>query len=156
MEAICVMQGDVKGEVTFKQNTFNGLVKINGCLYNLPKGNHGLHVHEFGDMSNGCTSAGEHLNPHHKTHGAPFSRERHLGDLGNVYSSGALVTRFEKFDNQISLFNKYNVLGRSLVVHALEDDYGTGNNELSKTTGNSGSRLGCGIIGRKQEIITPF
>ena len=32
---------------------------------------HGLHVHEFGDLSMGCQSAGGHYNPFDVVHGAP-------------------------------------------------------------------------------------
>lgn len=34
-----------------------------------------------------------------------------------------------------------------LVIHADEDDLGDGGHELSKTTGNAGGRLACGVIG---------
>ena len=32
-------------------------------------------------------------------------------------------------------------------VHADVDDLGKGGHELSKTTGNAGGRLACGVIG---------
>jgi len=32
-------------------------------------------------------------------------------------------------------------------VHVDEDDLGRGGQELSKTTGNAGGRLACGVIG---------
>lgn len=32
-------------------------------------------------------------------------------------------------------------------VHADPDDLGRGGHELSKTTGNAGGRLACGVIG---------
>nr|UYX49683.1 SOD [Darna trima granulovirus] len=151
MKGICVIGGDVTGVICFDQPTPNTPVRISGYINNLPSGNHGFHIHEFGDVTNGCTSAGEHYNPYHKQHGGPNSLERHMGDLGNVYSSGSSIkTYIDMSDNYISLYGPYSVLGRSLVIHAMEDDYGTGTNELSKTTGNSGSRLGCGIIGIKE------
>ena len=33
------------------------------------------------------------------------------------------------------------------VIHADVDDLGKGGHELSKTTGNAGGRLACGVIG---------
>ena len=39
------------------------------------------------------------------------------------------------------------LLGRSLVIHEKKDDLGKGNNNESKKTGNSGKRIGYGIIG---------
>jgi Cu-Zn family superoxide dismutase len=38
--------------------------------------------------------------------------------------------------------------GRSVIVHADPDDLGRGPHEDSKTTGHSGKRIACAIIGR--------
>lgn len=88
MKGVCIILGDVTGEITFIQDRPGDELKIVGYLKSLPKGNHGFHIHEYGDTSNGCTSAGEHFNPFHLNHGGPNNSVRHLGDLGNVYSSG--------------------------------------------------------------------
>ncbi|AHD25605.1 sod [Choristoneura murinana nucleopolyhedrovirus] len=148
MKAICVITGDVHGQVYFKQDGPDQPVKLTGYLLNLPRGLHGFHVHEFGDTSNGCTSAGEHFNPTRQNHGAPDAAERHVGDLGNVRSAGcSALTPIDISDNLISLFGPLSILGRSLVVHTHRDDLGLTDHPLSKITGNAGGRLGCGIIG---------
>lgn len=104
-------------------------------------------MHEFGDTTNGCVSAGAHFNPHAKEHGGPTSAVRHVGDLGNVVANGSGVGKVDLTDSQISLSGEHNIIGRTLVVHADPDDLGVGGHELSKTTGNAGARVGCGVIG---------
>jgi Cu-Zn family superoxide dismutase len=41
--------------------------------------------------------------------------------------------------------------GRSIIVHADKDDLGLGDAEDSSTTGHSGKRIACAIIGRTME-----
>ncbi|USC25884.1 sod [Palpita vitrealis nucleopolyhedrovirus] len=148
MKALCVIDGDVYGQIQFCQSAPNQPLYITGSLFNLPRGLHGFHVHEFGDTSNGCTSAGEHFNPTYEDHGAPNADIRHVGDLGNIKSAGYnAMTEINIIDNCMSLYGPHNILGRSLVVHADKDDLGLTDHPLSKLTGNSGGRLGCGIIG---------
>lgn len=110
-------------------------------------GKHGFHIHEFGDNTNGCTSAGPHFNPNKKEHGAPDADIRHVGDLGNVEADANGVAKINITDSLISLNGANSILGRTVVVHADVDDLGLGGHELSKTTGNAGARLGCGVIG---------
>ena len=50
-------------------------------------------------------------------------------------------------DPLVSILGSLSVIGRSVVVHADADDLGLGGHELSKTTGNAGARLACGVIG---------
>lgn len=92
-------------------------------------------------------TAGPHYNPYKLTHGGPVDTERHVGDLGNVEADESGNATFSHEDHLITLFGNHSVLGRSCVLHAGVDDLGRGGHELSKTTGNSGGRVACGVIG---------
>jgi len=147
--AICIMNPDggsnVRGIVKLVQT--NGKVKITAEIENLPAGKHGFHVHEFGNLLKGCTTAGAHFNPEKKNHGAPTDTERHIGDLGNIESTGSGTAKLEIEDHLIKLNGPYSVIGRAFVVHTGEDDLGRGGHSDSLTTGNAGARLACGVIG---------
>ncbi|XP_011267952.3 superoxide dismutase [Cu-Zn], chloroplastic [Camponotus floridanus] len=138
---------NVTGNLKIVQSVPNGPVTITGTIYGLTEGLHGFHVHEKGDLSDGCTSAGAHFNPENVTHGAPEDTVRHVGDLGNIQANSQGEAAVNITDNIISLSGPNNILGRSMVVHSDEDDLGKGNHTLSSTTGNSGSRWACGVIG---------
>ena len=148
MKAVCVLKGEkVNGTVFFNQESEGGAVTVTGEINSLSKGLHGFHVHEFGDNTNGCISAGAHFNPHGKEHGAPEDENRHVGDLGNVEAGDDGIAKVNITDKLISLTGPLTIIGRSVVVHADPDDLGKGGHELSKTTGNAGGRLACGVIG---------
>ena len=154
--AICIMHPDgdsgVKGLVKMVQEPGKP-TKINAEITGLAPGLHGFHIHQFGNLTQGCKTAGPHYNPHGKTHGGPDDEERHVGDLGNVTAGEDGVAVFEiQKELGIHLSGEFSILGRSCVVHANEDDLGKGGHELSKTTGNAGGRLACGVIG----ISGPF
>lgn len=65
-------------------------------------GLHGFHIHEFGNLTKGCVTAGAHYNPKKQSHGGPTDEIRHIGDLGNVESKGG-VAIFDLVDNVIKL-----------------------------------------------------
>lgn len=92
-------------------------------------------------------TAGGHYNPQGKTHGGPTDDVRHVGDLGNVSVDTDGTCKYEIQDKLIMLYGETTVIGRSVVVHANEDDLGKGGHADSLTTGNAGARLACGVIG---------
>lgn len=147
-KAVSVLKGDkVSGTIWFEQAASGGAVSVKGELKGLTPGLHGFHVHQFGDTTDGCTSAGPHFNPKNQEHGGPTDKVRHAGDLGNVTAGADGVAKVDVKDAEISLKGDNSIVGRTLVVHADPDDLGKGGHELSKTTGNAGARVACGVIG---------
>ena len=145
MKAIAVINdAKVKGQVEFIEE--RGGVAVRAQFNEMPAGKHGFHIHEFGDMSDGCATLGAHWNPTGQEHGSVHSRVRHAGDFGNV-EKGKVYRYFIKDARILSGSTTFRVLGRSVVIHEDEDDLGLGGAPDSKTTGGSGARIGCAIIG---------
>ena len=156
---VCVLMGSksIKGTVYFIEQTANQ-VRVVGRLSGLDPGYHGLHVHETGDMTKGCDSAGAHLNPYGARHGDRASSVRHVGDLGNIKANSNGDSHFDFMDDVISLRGvRRNIIGRMLVVHAGRDDGGRARTTESMSSGTAGHRVSCGIIGRcKYELPDSF
>ena len=141
-KAVCIIHGlgehKVHGMVTITQKGKE--VMIEGKLMGLPPGKHGFHVHEFGDCSSADgMSAGGHFDPEHQPHGGPHSAKRHVGDLGNITANGRGVAEIKITDSVVQLHGPHSIIGRSIIVHAKEDDL--------KDIKSAGARIGCGVIG---------
>jgi len=142
IEAVAVLTGDtVNGIVHFIQTGCDQpvLIVVNVTGVNVQ----GFHIHETGDLSNGCLSLGAHYNPEGRYHGGPNDEERHIGDLGNV--NGTDVIAFN--DSLITLVGTRSIVGRGVIIHQYIDDLGRGGQPDSLTTGNAGPRVACGVIG---------
>ncbi|KAI9715081.1 MAG: hypothetical protein M1812_006199 [Candelaria pacifica] len=149
VKAVAVLRGDsnVKGTVTFEQDSESSPTKVSWDVTgNDSNAERGMHIHQFGDNTNGCTSAGPHFNPFSKEHGAPSDSERHAGDLGNYKTDGQGNASGSVDDKLIKLIGPESVLGRTIVVHAGTDDLGKGGHAESKKTGNAGGRPACGMF----------
>ena len=139
----------IKGYVRFSEDMKTNSIKIDVHVIGLKiSGKHGFHVHEAGDLTDNCTSMCAHFNPYKKNHGCPDSKERHVGDLGNIVTNSKGEAKYTFYDNKIKLRGtKCNIIGRGLIIHEDEDDCGKGNNQDSLKTGNAGKRIACAVIG---------
>ena len=153
MSAICVftnnMTKNISGNVIFTETKRGLQIKIN--ISGISPGKHGFHIHEYGDLSEGCGSLCSHYNPTNSVHGSRNSEERHLGDLGNITSKSG-VSQGTLTTNKITLNKSIrNIIGRMIIVHADRDDLGKGDDCESLKTGNAGKRLACGVIGIRSD-----
>ncbi|KAE8723190.1 Superoxide dismutase [Hibiscus syriacus] len=126
LKAVAVLSSSegVRGTVFFSQEG-DGPTTVTGNISGLKPGLHGFHA------------------------GAPEDENRHAGDLGNVTvgdEGSPFIVPIQLFP-VIPLTGPNSIIGRAVVVHADPDDLGKGGHELSKSTGNAGGRVACGIIG---------
>ena len=75
--------------------------------------------------------------------------DRHVGDVGNTRAGEDGRARFRLVDTVVKV---WDVIGRSVVVAAQEDDLGLGGHVLSGTNGNCGPGQACGVIARAAAV----
>lgn len=145
----------IKGTVEFEERGTKVVIKGNLKSTKYKNSSHGFHIHEAGDLSDKCMGACAHFNPYNKKHGGPTSKERHVGDLGNIRFDARGVAKFRMEDSLVKLRGtKANVIGRSVVIHEDPDDLGMGNHNDSLTTGHAGKRITCAVIGYSKRMCT--
>ena len=120
-------------------------VKIEVNVSQLPPGKHGIHIHAVGKCEGPAfTTAGGHLNPDTKKHGKDNPEGPHAGDLLMINAKADGTAKATLLDTMVTLGDGPNSLfhegGAAIVIHEKEDDYKT------DPTGNSGARIGCGVI----------
>ena len=98
----------------------------------------GFHIHENGncslDENQELAFTGNHYNPDTQLHPS------HRGDLPPVLNCNGYAWQSFLTD----AFRVEEIIGRSIVLHALPDDFKT------QPSGDSGSKIGCGIISAGQ------
>lgn len=130
----------VMGTVTFTKS--GDELRVVADITGLTPGNHGFHIHEFGDCSApDASSAGAHFDPTKHHHGAPDVTDRHAGDLGNIEADASGKAHLDWSDKVMKLSGEESIIGRSVIVHEKRDDLKT------QPTGDSGGRLACGVVG---------
>lgn len=147
---IATFQNVIKGNIILKEldNFIEILVELEG----LPKNSIlGFHCHEAGDLSEKCDSCCSHFNPAFCDHGGLNCKNSHVGDFGNLKtdSNGSCFCKI--ISKKAKLRGKNSLIGRSLVIHADEDDLGLTNHPESKITGNAGKRIACSVIGYSKD-----
>ena len=137
----------IEGIVLFqqKEDHVNIKVEVKGLKKNH---SHGFHIHESGDLREGCKSCCAHYNPKNTEHSG--INDGHAGDLGNIKTDENGIC---KMTLKTDKFLVDDILGRSIIIHEDEDDLGLGEFEDSKTTGHSGARIACSLIGISKDSI---
>lgn len=143
-KAIAIVRGNnaypsIYGEVRFYQSAYGTLVAAE--FSGLPVGTSnctnpvfGFHIHSgtqcTGNRTDPFADALTHYNPYTCAH--PY----HAGDLPPIF--GANGYGFSLF-----LTNRFSVgeiIGRTVILHAMPDDY------VTQPSGNSGAKIACGTI----------
>jgi Cu-Zn family superoxide dismutase len=131
------------GEATFYRLS-NGKIKMD-LEINFPAradSTVAIHFHQHGDCGNMAENAHGHWNPTNEPHGQWQSSMYHSGDIGNVQldAKGHGVVSVSTDRWSVKGKSKKNIIGLAIIVHGGTDDYRT------QPTGNSGPRVGCGVI----------
>ena len=143
-KAVAVLQpingSNVSGVVYFKEE--GGTVEVVADVKGLAPGEHGFHIHTYGDLreKDGSLTDG-HYNPTNTKHGGPTTEERHVGDLGNIHALDDSTAQFDQDRFAFTINGVNAILGRAVVIHAGKDDF------TSQPSGNSGTKIAVGIIG---------
>ena len=137
---------EAHGTVTFTK--VKGGVQVVAHFEGVPEGEHGFHIHEFGDCSSGDgKSAGGHFNPAGASHAGRDAEERHIGDLGNITADANGTAHADFVDSHLSIMGDHSIVGKGVILHADPDDM------TSQPTGAAGARISCGVIKMKAEEI---
>ena len=122
-----------------------GRLHLDVQVKGLSPGQHGIHLHAVGScVGPSFASAGGHHNPSGAEHGLDNPDGPHAGDLPNLEVNVAGHGRLQTTSDRATLTDGPAALldgnGSAVVIHASVDD------QVTDPTGNSGSRIACGVI----------
>ncbi|GAB0092587.1 superoxide dismutase [Sergentomyia squamirostris] len=101
-------EGGPAGSVSFRQFTDFDPVIVNINVTGLTKGKHGIHIHQYGDLTESCKSTGPHF-------------KRSL--IGNIEAKEDGSASVEFASPYLSLCGPNGIIGRSIVIHEKPIEY---------------------------------
>lgn len=141
--------GRSMGRVTFSET--GGRMMVEGRLTGLPPGFHGFHVHAVGKCEAGAPvfgSAGGHMVIGTQAHPA------HAGDQPALLVLGDGTAEMRFTTDRFKLSDLLIAEGRAVIVHANADNYANiptryvrEPDATTKSTGDAGDRIACGVVG---------
>lgn len=146
--ALINADGENIGRVTF--TAFSGKTLVTAELINLPPGFHGFHIHAVGVCdpaeTGAFTTALGHITGDTNTHPS------HAGDLSTLYVSEDGTAYLSVLTDYFTIDQILDDDGSAILVHANPDNFANiperygGPDQESLETGDSGDRIGCGVI----------
>ncbi|XP_030374146.1 superoxide dismutase [Cu-Zn] [Scaptodrosophila lebanonensis] len=101
---------EAAGMITFQQLPYSSDIRVTINMTGLPPGKHALHIHTFGDVSEGCKSTGGQF------------PNNFLGNV-DTKDDGTISAAFMSIYLQLFGFN--GIVGRSIVIHSKPIDLNT-------------------------------
>lgn len=143
-KAVAILQplngSNISGIIYFNDNI--GSIDVIASVNGLSLGNHGFHIHTYGDFSSSKgLSTGDIYDPLKIGRENSEATKRQLGNLGNIYAPENLIAKYNQTIFSMSINGINSILGRAIVIHEHEDDFS------SEPCGNAGEIIAAGIIG---------
>lgn len=126
----------LSGIVKFFQTPYAGVL-VESEIFGMPNivtqfssDFYAMHIHENGDCTLPFDKTGNHYNPTNEPH------PHHAGDMVQLMANQgyAWLSFYDK------RFTIQEIIGRSVVIHKMPDDF------MTQPSGNSGEKIGCGVI----------
>lgn len=140
--------GNPVGTATFTEGP-EGVVIDVAVEQGVEPGEHGIHIHETGELEPNFEAAGDHFNPTDAEHGFDNPNGPHAGDLENITVAEDGTASYQTLNDRITLGEGEDSIldddGSALVIHEMPDDNMT-DDDPESGPGMSGDRVAAGII----------
>lgn len=145
--AVAVLQAtagnEIKGTVRFTPQGDGVMVET--VATGLSPGEHGYHIHIYGDCSIADgSSAGTHFNLQGSSLNPPKNIDHITGNLGTLFADQNGNAQANTVLEHAALSGPKSIIGRAVIVHA------NANDPKQPPIGAAGARQACGVIGIAQ------